>query len=143
MSDESAIDTSTVSQPEPGPCGGAHNPVGWFEIYVDDMARAKAFYGAMLGVEFTPLESPIELWAFPMLPDGQGVSGALARLDGGRPQGNAVLVYFMCEDCGVTAERAVAAGGQVHKAKFSIGQYGHIALVVDSEGNMIGLHSMK
>lgn len=138
MSDQSAIATS----PAPDTCG-AHNPVGWFEIYVDDMARAKAFYGAMLGVEFTPLESPIELWAFPMLPGAQGVTGALARLDGGRPQGNAVLVYFICEDCGVTAERAVAAGGQVHKAKFSIGQYGHIALVVDSEGNMIGLHSMK
>lgn len=143
MSDASAVDTSTVSQPESGPCGSAHNPVGWFEIYVDDMARAKVFYGTMLGVEFTPLESPIELWAFPMRPGAQGVTGALAKLDGGRPQGNAVLVYFICEDCGVTAERAVAAGGQVHKAKFSIGQYGHIALVVDSEGNMIGLHSLK
>lgn len=135
-------DPGTVSQPAPGSCG-ERNPVGWFEIYVDDMARAKAFYGAMLGVEFTPLQSPIELWAFPMLPGGQGITGALARLEGGRPEGNAVLVYFSCDDCGVTAERAVAAGGQLHKPKFAIGQYGYIALAVDSEGNMIGLHSMN
>lgn len=135
-------DPNAVSQPAPGSCG-THNPVGWFEIYVDDMARAKAFYAAMLGIEFSPLQSPIELWAFPMLPGGQGISGALARLEGGRPTGNAVLVYFSCEDCGLTAARAAAAGGCIHKEKFAIGQYGFIALVTDSEGNMIGLHSMQ
>jgi len=34
-------------------------------------------------------------------------------------------------------------GGKIVKEKFSIGEYGHIALVTDTEGNMIGLHSMK
>ena len=41
------------------------------------------------------------------------------------------------------AARAAEHGGEIVKPKFAIGQYGHIALVKDSEGNMIGLHSMQ
>jgi len=45
------------------------NPVVWFEIYVQDMKRAKAFYQGVLGVELRKLESPaedmMEMWAFP------------------------------------------------------------------------------
>jgi uncharacterized protein len=36
----------------------------------------------------------------------------------------------------------VAAGGQVYAAKQSIGQYGFISLLIDTEGNLIGVHSM-
>ena len=53
------------------------------------------------------------------------------------------IVYFSCADCAVEAARAAKNGGQIHKEKFSIGQYGFIVLVLDTEGNMIGLHSMK
>ena len=52
------------------------------------------------------------------------------------------IVYFVTEDCGKAAQRAKAAGGQIVKDKFSIGQYGNIALVADLDGNIIGLHSM-
>ena len=45
-------------------------------------------------------------------------------------------------DCAVEESRVAAAGGRVHKSKWSIGQYGNIALVTDTEGNMLGLHSM-
>lgn len=118
------------------------NPVGWFEIYVQDMDRARAFYGAVFGLPLTRLESPIELWAFPMQANGGGAAGALARIEGFRSSDNSVLVYFSCADCAVTAAQAAAAGGKIHKEKMSIGQYGYIALILDSEGNMIGLHSM-
>jgi predicted enzyme related to lactoylglutathione lyase len=57
--------------------------------------------------------------------------------------GNSVLVYFSCEDCATEAARAAAAGGRVFKKKFSIGRYGFIALAFHTEGNMIGLHSLK
>jgi predicted enzyme related to lactoylglutathione lyase len=43
----------------------------------------------------------------------------------------------------VEAANAERAGGRVEKEKFSIGQYGYIALIIDTEGNMIGLHSMQ
>jgi uncharacterized DUF497 family protein len=56
---------------------------------------------------------------------------------------NSVLTYFSCVDCAVEAARVVAAGGKVQKEKISIGQYGFIALAIDTEGNMFGLHSMQ
>jgi predicted enzyme related to lactoylglutathione lyase len=119
------------------------NPVGWFEIYVDDMARARAFYEAVFGVTLTALgDSGIEMYAFPMGNESYGASGALVRMPGFPAGGNSTLVYFSCADCAVEAAKAVAAGGKMQKEKFSIGQYGCIALVSDTEGNMIGLHSM-
>lgn len=127
----------------PGSCDG-RNPVGWFEIYVQDMPRARAFYEQVFALTLTPLDSPgIELLAFPMQPNGGGASGALAKMPGFQSADNSVLVYFSCADCAVEAARAEAAGGRLHKAKTSIGQYGFIALVSDTEGNMIGLHSMQ
>jgi uncharacterized protein len=59
------------------------------------------------------------------------------------PGGNSTLVYFSCDDCAIEARRAAENGGAVFKEKFSIGTYGFIALITDTEGNMIGLHSMR
>ncbi len=121
-----------------------NNPVGWFEIYVADMARARAFYETVFGAELAELASPgMEMWAFPMLPERPGASGALVRMPGFPMGGNNIVVYFSCADCAVEAAKAAESGGTVHKEKMSIGQYGYIALVVDTEGNMIGLHSMQ
>lgn len=124
------------------------NPVVWFEIYVQDMQRAKAFYEAVLAVKLEKLESPdadpSEMWAFPMQMDGPGAAGALVKMDGGPSAGgNGTIVYFTCDDCAAEAKRVIPSGGKVMKDKFSIGQYGFIALVTDTEGNVIGLHSMK
>ncbi len=121
------------------------NPVGWFEIYVSDMERAKAFYEGVLKVQLQKLESPapgMEMWSFPMHRDAMGASGALAKMEDG-PKGNGTIVYFMCDDCAVEAARAPASGGKVMKDKMSIGQYGFIAIVTDPDGNGVGLHSMK
>ena len=57
--------------------------------------------------------------------------------------GNSVLIYFSCEDCANEESRVVPAGGRIQKEKFSIGEYGFISLVFDTEGNMFGLHSLK
>lgn len=124
------------------------NPVGWFEIYVQDMARAKKFYETVLQIELSKLDAPnsvdeIEMQAFPMNMDAGGASGALARMEGCPSGGMGTLVYFSCEDCANEASRVEAAGGQIFKPKMSIGQYGFIALVRDTEGNMIGLHSQQ
>lgn len=121
------------------------NPVGWFEIYVQDMARAKAFYEAVFELTLSPLEgSPdVSMLAFPMQPERYGAPGALVHMAGFPSGGNSVIVYFSCADCAVEAGRAAQRGGTVQKPKFSIGPYGFIALVSDTEGNVIGLHSMN
>ena len=122
------------------------NPVGWFEIYVRDMARARKFYEAVFQVKLEKLGPPdLEMWAFPMGREASGAAGALVRMEG-FPEGgnnNGVLVYFSCDDCGVEEARVSGAGGGVRRAKMSIGEYGFISLIDDTEGNMIGLHSMK
>ena len=119
------------------------NPICWFEIYVQDMARAKKFYETMLGIELEELNSiGVELWGFPMNNETAGCSGALAKMEGVDPGGNATLVYFSCEDCAIEEQRVEAAGGKIHRAKFSIGQFGFISLISDTEGNMVGLHSL-
>ena len=120
------------------------NPVRWFEIYVQNMARAKAFYESVFKVKLERLNNPEpEMWAFPMTMGGTGTAGALVRMEGGPSSGgNSVLIYFACEDCAVEAARVAQFGGRVEREKFSIGEYGYIALVRDTEGNMIGLHSM-
>ena len=120
-----------------------NNPVAWFEIYVQDMVRAKQFYESVLKVKLEKLNSPgLEMWAFPMAMDRLGASGSLVKMEGVPSGGNSTLVYFSCADCAVEAAKAAESGGKVHKEKMSIGQYGNIALVVDTEGNMIGLHSV-
>ncbi len=124
------------------------NPVVWFEIYVQDMTRAKRFYETVFGVRLEKLENPaqqpgMEMWAFPMNSEAGGASGALVRMPGLPSGGNGTLVYFACSDLTDELGRVVAAGGRVQQARMSIGQYGFIGLAVDTEGNMIGLHSMQ
>jgi predicted enzyme related to lactoylglutathione lyase len=121
----------------------AGNPVVWFEIYVQDMERAKKFYEAVLQVTLQPLPSPeVEMCAFPMDQEGGGASGALVKMKG-VPSGGSTLVYFKSDDCAVEASRVAGAGGKVHREKMSIGEHGFIVLAVDTEGSMFGLHSMK
>ena len=122
------------------------NPVVWFEIYVNDMPRAKAFYEAMLGVQLQKLDSPdasIEMWAFPMQqPNAAGASGALAKMAGVSP-GSGTIVYFTSEDCAVETGRVASNGGKVIRDKTSIGPHGFISILNDTEGNVVGIHSMK
>jgi len=122
----------------------AQNPVRWFEIYVQDMNRAKKFYETVINVKLERLNSPeIEMWSFPMQMDQMGTAGALVRMQGVPSGGNSTIVYFACEDCAIEEGRAEKNGGKIHRRKMSIGEYGYVSLVYDTEGNMIGLHSMQ
>ncbi len=126
--------------------GAMTNPVVWFEIYVQDLERATAFYEAVLEMKLEPMDSPVEglrMMGFPANMEASGAAGALVQMeDFPEGQGNRVLVYLGCEDCGAAASRVKTAGGDVEKEKLSIGPYGFIALIRDTEGNMVGLHSM-
>jgi predicted enzyme related to lactoylglutathione lyase len=120
------------------------NPVGWAEIYVDDMERAKKFYESVFEGKLQKLNVPEpEMWAFPSDMEHYGAGGALVKIEGFPSGKNSVIVYFSCDDCAIESGRVAASGGTVQKAKYSIGQYGFISLVADTEGNMFGLHSLK
>jgi uncharacterized protein len=82
------------------------NPVRWFEIYVQDMGRARRFYESVFQLKLEKLKSPeVEIWAFPMLMDKAGTSGALVRMEGFPSGGNSTLVYFGCTDYSVEGGR--------------------------------------
>ena len=120
------------------------NTVGWFEIYVQDLARARAFYESTFQVTLERLEAGgLEMLAFPMQTDLPGCPGALVHMPGKDSGPGGTIIYFSCLDCAVEAARAAQIGGQIQKEKMSIGQYGFIAFILDTEGNLIGLHSMQ
>ena len=127
------------------------NPVGWFEIYVQDIDRAQKFYESVLGVSMTDLPTPgtdpLKMKVF--TPPGEnamerpGSTGTIVHMPGFPSGGNSTIVYFMSPDCSIEEARVEAAGGKVFKSKFSIGDYGFISLCNDPDGNMFGIHSMK
>jgi predicted enzyme related to lactoylglutathione lyase len=125
-----------------------HNPVGWFEIYVDDLDRATKFYETVFATKLEALPMPegsegLKMMSFPMESTAAGASGALVKMDGAKAGGNSTMVYFSCEDCATEESRIEAAGGKVHQAKMNIGEYGFVTMAFDTEGNMFGLHSGK
>ena len=122
------------------------NPVTWIEMPVTDMARAKAFYAQLLGSPVKDLDSPVEdmeIAALPMEQDQPNASGALVKGKNYVPHGDATTVYFACDELSNELARVEPAGGKVLMPKTSIGEYGYIALALDTEGNRIGLHSRK
>jgi predicted enzyme related to lactoylglutathione lyase len=120
------------------------NGVVWFEIYVQDMERARAFYEGVLQVKMEKMMSgDIDMWRFPKDDGAMGINGTLVRVSGQPSGANSTLVYFSCRDCAVEEARAEKFGGRIHRGKLAIGAYGFVSLLVDTEGNMFGLHSMQ
>jgi predicted enzyme related to lactoylglutathione lyase len=85
-----------------------HNPVGWFEIYVQDMKKAKAFYEAVLQVKLEEYKFPeLEMWGFPHAQGQSGAGGALVKMAGVQSGGNSTLVYFSCANCADEVGRVI------------------------------------
>lgn len=127
-----------------------HHPVGWFEIHVQDIVRARCFRETAFQCALQRLDAPasmqdsgMPLWAFPARPDHPGAGGALVKMPGAPSVDPGTLVYFSRADGAVAAARVVPAGSRIFLTKTPVGEYGHIVLAVDTEGNIIGLHSMQ
>lgn len=120
--------------------------VDWFDIYVEDLGRARAFYETVLGTTLSPMNDPndptAQMLAFGDDFTSHGAGGALVKLDYVQPGPGGSMVYFSCEDCAVEEARVSAAGGSIVRPKFSIGAHGFVSIITDTEGNMIGLHSV-
>lgn len=126
----------------------AKNPINWIEIYVENMGRAQKFYETVFQIEMTPMEIPgnfgdLEMLCFPWAENGINISGALCKTKDIKPGAGGTLVYFTCDDCSVEEARVENAGGKLLQSKMPIGQHGFCSIVMDTEGNAIGLHSMK
>ena len=122
------------------------NAVGWFDIYVDDLNRAVAFYETVLGAKLEQMGDPgdeSQMMSFPADMSAYGAAGALTKSPHAGPGVGGTIVYFMAKDCAVEEARVADAGGMIVRPKFSIGEFGWVTLCEDTEGNRFGLNSLK
>jgi predicted enzyme related to lactoylglutathione lyase len=112
----------------------------WTDIPVIDLDRAILFYSAVLGAPVTKESQPG--MEFGLLPHDDNVSGCLTLGSDNQPSLVGPLIYLSVDGRLDAAVAAVTAnGGEVMQAKHQIGPYGYRAVVIDSEGNRIALHS--
>ncbi len=123
------------------------NAIGWFDIYVNDMDRAAAFYQTVftkvLEDMIDPTDSNVLMKSFPTDMASYGAGGALVQREDLSPGIGGTTIYFGVDDCANEESRVNDAGGQVIRPKMSIGDYGWISQCLDPEENMFGLSSMK
>lgn len=118
------------------------NPVGWFEIPVADMARAKKFYEAVFGFELSPGRvNEYDMAFFPMHGNAPGAAGTLVTGKGYAPSRTGTVIYFSTSDIDATLAKVEKNGGKTVVAKKSIGEHGFIGWFEDCEGNTVALHS--
>jgi predicted enzyme related to lactoylglutathione lyase len=117
--------------------------IDWFEIPASDFDRAVKFYETVLGVQLHhEVADDIMSAVFPY--EGEAASGAVVLNPHFQPSTQGAVVYLGTNgDLDGALKRVVAAGGQVIMPKTSVGDPGYIALVIDTEGNKIGLHQEK
>ncbi len=117
------------------------NTLCWTDIPVTDLNRAVAFYSAVLGEAVKMQSGPG--FEFGLLPHCENnASGCLCVMEDNQPSQTGPLVYFSVEgrlDAAIAAARS--GGGQVVIEKHPIGPYGFRAVIIDSEGNRVALHS--
>ena len=114
----------------------------WVDIPVLDLERAIAFYGAVLASGVT--REGGAGFAFAVLAHaGSDVAGCLVPSDAvNGPSLRGPLVYLNVDGRIADAERAATAlGGRVLQPTHAIGPHGFRAIIVDSEGNRVALHS--
>ncbi len=117
------------------------NSVVWVDIPVVELDRAIRFYSGVLGREVQKQEYPG--MAIGLLPGYESdVSGCLFVKEDERPSATGLLVYLNADGRLDEAVDAVEPnGGKVLQPKHSIGPHGYRAIILDSEGNRIALHS--
>ncbi len=117
------------------------NQIVWVDIPVLDLNRAMRFYSAVLGKPCEKQEFPG--MAFALLPHADtDVSGCLFTMDNEKPSTTGPLIYLNAQG---RLDEAIAVvepnGGKVMIPKHQIGPHGFRAVIHDSEGNRIALHS--
>jgi predicted enzyme related to lactoylglutathione lyase len=128
-----------------------NNVITWFEIPVLDTGRAKVFYETILDIEMQTLyiaETNEELTFFPYNPEivqatSGRVTGVLTKSKNAKPSIDGTRVYINASpEIQTVLDKVAKAGGKVIVPKQQI-RAGFIAIIMDTEGNSIGLHAEK
>jgi uncharacterized protein len=120
------------------------NAINWFEIPVKDFDKAKKFYETILNAEMQVMEAMGMKSAFFPADMQAGVGGCIIKGQGYEPAKTGSLIYLNGgEDLSVPLSKVEKAGGKIIMPKTGIGPNGFMAYFEDTEGNKVGLHSMK
>jgi predicted enzyme related to lactoylglutathione lyase len=124
-----------------------NNAISWFEIGTTDLNRATQFYETIFNIKLNPMDLPnIKMRMFPINDMMTQVGGAIVDSGGfHKPSGtDGPLIYLNGDpDVQDVLDKVEAAGGKILVPKTEISpEYGFMAVIIDSEGNRIGLHSV-
>ncbi len=121
------------------------NSLNWFEIPAADVSRSKNFYQTIFGITMEDNEMGENKMAFFPWEEGSGkATGAVVQSPNHKPSMEGTVVYLNANpSMDPIIEKIEAAGGKVTVPKTSIGEHGHIAFFMDTEGNNVGLHSTE
>jgi uncharacterized protein len=119
--------------------------ISWFEIPTKDLKRAQDFYENILDITFTPLDlDNFQMRMFP-IEDPTCVGGALCYSKSSHVPSatDGPLVYLNANpDVQLALDKVEKAGGKIVVPKTQISaEYGYMAMIIDTEGNRIALHS--
>jgi uncharacterized protein len=120
--------------------------LNWFQIPAADGARARAFYETICGVKLEELMpgSPMQMWGFPADPAKGEIGGAIVCGEGAVPSATGTMVFLNGDpDLQTLLDRVEGAGGKILAPKTLIDEAtGYFAVITDTEGNTVGLHSL-
>jgi predicted enzyme related to lactoylglutathione lyase len=122
------------------------NILNWFEISVNDIARAKKFYETIFSIQLEEADMMgMKMVSFPYDYTSGKLSGALVQSDMHKPSSDGVKVYFNGNpDLDSALSKVEAAGGKITMPKMKISdEIGYMAFIIDTEGNSVGLHSQS
>jgi uncharacterized protein len=122
--------------------------ITWFQIPAADMARAKTFYETICDCKLEAMDAGpgMEMWGFPADWRQGEISGAVICGEGAVPSATGTAVFLNANpDLQVALGKVEAAGGRILMPKTAIGMEGagHFAMIADTEGNTVGLHSQS
>jgi len=120
------------------------NSIVWVDIPVLNLDRSIKFYSAVIGSPVAKQDYPgMSIGLLPHV-EGKGeVSGCLFTSPDAKPSDQGPLIYLNAQGRLDQAVAAVEAnGGKVLQPKHAIGPHGFRAVILDSEGNRVALHSM-
>lgn len=121
--------------------------ISWFEIPATDLGRATKFYEAIFDVSLIPMDTPnIKMRMFPVEDPMTDIGGAVVNSGGFHTPSatDGPLIYLNGNpDVQTVLDKVEKAGGKILLQKTEISpEYGFMAVIIDTEGNRIGLHSI-
>lgn len=125
--------------------------ISHFEVYVDDIERAKDFYQKVFGWVYEAMGSEFNDYVV-IYPGGEvtsgpaerGINGGMLKRPGPAPQDddaapNAYVCMVTIEDIEAALKRVVEYGGRIDMEVMDVPTVGRLAYIRDTEANLVGV----